>query len=311
MAVQTGTATDYLDLLDALRTFMLANGWTSLRWSGASEFIAVGEGLGATDEIYVGINGEENSGEDWFNWQLNGMTGFESGLDFNAQPGNIGNSLAANLPRMHLWNSSIPYWFVVNARRVIVVAKISTVYQLGYLGWINPYLPAVNMPYPMLIAGTSTASNGSRWSHVHDTHSFGVMQPVCANGSSTENTILTNPRSSARFWFGEWHGVQNYYNSSLSNATRWKTIWPYVTRSGPHFSSMRTNPVDAGYVLTPVIVNFTSPSKYVFGELDGIFHVSGFSNAAENIITIGADDYLVVQNVYRNTIGDYCAVKLA
>jgi len=27
--------------------------------------------------------------------------------------------------------------------------------------------------------------------------------------------------------------------------------------------------------------------------------------------TVGADDYLVVQNVYRNTIGDYCAVKLA
>jgi hypothetical protein len=74
---------------------------------------------------------------------------------------------------------------------------------------------------------------------------------------------------------------------------------------------MRPNPLDGGYLLSPVIVHFTSPSKYIFGELDGIYHVSGFSNASANVITIGSDDYLVVQNVYRNTIGDYCAVKLA
>jgi len=310
MAVSTGTATNYLDLLDRLRTFMLANGWASLRFDGGSEFIAEGEGLGGTDQIFIGIKAEEDAGADWYNWQLNGMTGFDSGLSFAAQPGNIGNALAPHFPRLHLWNSAIPYWFVVNPRRVIIVAKISTIYQLGYLGWINPYLPAVNMPYPMLIAGTSTASNGNRWSTVHDTHSFAVMQPVCANGSSTENTLLTNPRSSARFWFGEWHGVQNYFNSSLSNVTRWKTIWPYVTRGGQHYNLMRTIPADGGYVLTPVVVNFTSPAKYVFGELSGIYHVSGFSNAAENIVTIGADSYLVVQNVYRNTISDYCAVKL-
>jgi len=309
MAVSIGTATDYLDLLDRLRTFMLANGWASLRFDGGSEFIAQGEGLGGTDEIFVGIKGEEDTGADWFNWQLNGMTGFEAGQAFAAQPGNIGYSAAPHFPRLHLWNSAIPYWFVVNPRRIIVVAKISTIYQLGYLGWINPYLPATNMPYPLLIAGTSTASNGSRWSTVHDTHSLGVMQPVCVNGSTTEATILTNPRSSARFWFGEWHGIQNYFNGSLSYGTSMKALWPYC-RSG-RSAFMRTNPLDGGYLLTPVIAHFTSPYRYVFGELDGLFHVSGFSNAVENIVTVGADDYLVVQNVYRNTIGDYCAVKLA
>ena len=53
MAVSTGTATDYLDLLDRLRTFMLANGWASLRFEGGSEFIAEGEGLDAAiaDEV--------------------------------------------------------------------------------------------------------------------------------------------------------------------------------------------------------------------------------------------------------------------
>ncbi len=311
MAVSTGTATDYLDLLARLRTFMLANSWASLRFDGGSEFIAEGEGLGGTDSIFIGIKAEADAGADWFNWQLNGMTGFEAGQAFAAQPGNIGYSAAPYFPRLHLWNSAIPYWFVVNPRRLIVVAKVSTIYQLAYLGWIKPYLPATNMPYPLLVAGTSTASNGSRWSTVHDTHSLGVMQPVCANGSSTEATILTNPRSSARFWFGEWHGIQNYHNSSLSNATRWKHIWPYATNGGYQYLQMRTNPNDNGYVLTPVTVNFTSPSRYVFGEVDGVFHVSGFSNAVENIVTIGADDYLVVQNVYRNGFGDYCAVKLA
>ena len=36
-----------------------------------------------------------------------------------------------------------------------------------------------------------------------------------------------------------------------------------------------------------------------------------FANAAENLITVGGLDHLVVQNVYRSDFGDYWAMSLA
>ena len=312
MAFSTDTATDYLDLLDRLRTFALANGWTSLRYDindqGGSErqLILKGTGLSGADEIFIGIDTQRNVADDWYNWRCNGLLGFNAEMTFLNQPGSLNFSAAPYLPRLHLWNDSIKYWFIANGRRIIVVAKISTVYQLGYLGWINPYLPPSAMPYPLMIAGTSTASSGERWSVADATHSFGVMQPNCA-----ESDILANPRSSCRFWFGEWHGIQNSYNGATNSPTDWKGLWPYVQYSHFAFNKLRANFSDGSYQLAPIIPSFHYPSPQIFGELDGVYFVSGYGNAAENIITIDTVDYLVVQNVYRTGQFDYCAVRLS
>jgi hypothetical protein len=45
--------------------------------------------------------------------------------------------------------------------------------------------------------------------------------------------------------------------------------------------------------------------------LEGVYHVSGFNNAAENLITGGGVDHLVVQNVYRTSVRDYWALRLS
>lgn len=75
-------------------------------------------------------------------------------------------------------------------------------------------------------------------------------------------------------------------------------------------------------------------SANVYGELDGIYHISGFNNVVENmiqiggtpvtdnpawtsdqrasaIVTAGGVPYLVMQDVYRTGFGDYYAMKLA
>jgi hypothetical protein len=49
----------------------------------------------------------------------------------------------------------------------------------------------------------------------------------------------------------------------------------------------------------------------LLGELHGLAFVTGQGNAAENTITVGADTWLVVPNIYRSTRDAYCAVKLA
>ena len=49
--------------------------------------------------------------------------------------------------------------------------------------------------------------------------------------------------------------------------------------------------------LIPDRAAFQRHSIYeIFGELDGVFAISGFDNFAENIITMTAVDYLVVPN---------------
>jgi hypothetical protein len=58
----------------------------------------------------------------------------------------------------------------------------------------------------------------------------------------------------------------------------------------------------------PIILHDNTPE--VYGELDGVLATSGQAIASEDTLTVGADSYLVVQNVFRTGRNQYCAVKL-
>lgn len=277
--------------------------------NGEYELIAKGTGLESSDEIYIGIKTFSSDVDDYYNWLLSGFLGFNSDLEFNNQPGGI--AVTPERPRISLFNDAIQYWFIADGRRVIVIAKVSTVYQAAYLGLLNPYLPPSIMPYPLVVAGTHTGYSGERWSIQNATHSLGIMQPNCCNTSTTESDILANPRSSCRFWNGEWHGIQHNYVYTGLFQTDWKALWPYCRYNHARFNNLRSNINDGTYTLLPVILHMNFPSPNIFGELDGVFFITGFNNAAENIHTIGGKDYLVVPNVYRSGIFDYCAVRLS
>ena len=277
--------------------------------NGEYEFIAKGTGLESSDEIYIGIKTYSSVTSDYYNWLLSGFLGFDNGLEFDNQPGGLAGTPAR--PRISLFNQSIKYWFIADGRRVIVVAKVSTIYEAAYLGLLNPYLPPSIMPYPLVIAGTHTGYSGERWSIQNATHSMGIMYPNCCNISMTESDILANPRSSCRFWNGEWHGIQNTFNNINASQTDMKALWPYCQYNHYRFNNVRSNINDGAYTLVPVILHMNSPSPGIYGELDGVYYTTGFNTAVENIMTIGGTDYLVVQNVYRNGIFNYCAVRLS
>ena len=63
----------------------------------------------------------------------------------------------------------------------------------------------------------------------------------------------------------------------------------------------------AQYSLDPVIVMQSGVG--VFGELDGVYKITGFDNAVENEITIGGTSYVVIQDVWRTGFGDYFALR--
>jgi hypothetical protein len=262
MAYQTGTATDYRDLLDKLRVFLTstmtpaAQRWQQLRWNVTSttqELILRGPGLAGVDEIFVGIRSDQNVAGDIYNWHIQGATGYLP-LDTWANQPN-----ASPERHMALWNQPMPYWFVANGRRIIVAARVSTRVMFIHLGFILPYATPGQYPYPLLIMGS--ASN-VRWSDV----------------SSNFAPVIRSPG-------GAW---------SVSAA-----LWPVGMAMMPSPGNV--------YPLTRVVV---SDGGDVLGEIDGLAHVSGYANAAENTVTAGSATWLVLQDAALTGIANYAALKL-
>jgi hypothetical protein len=89
----------------------------------------------------------------------------------------------------------------------------------------------------------------------------------------------------------------------------WKTPFVYPWNN-PFLAAnyqLRENPTDH-YPLLPLTLVDTTPN--IYGELDGIYYVSGFNNAVEHTIDVNGDTYLVMQDVWRTSHTDYYAMKL-
>jgi hypothetical protein len=65
--------------------------------------------------------------------------------------------------------------------------------------------------------------------------------------------------------------------------------------------------VNGTYQLHPVLLY---DSNNTYGELDGVYAITGFNNVVENTMTIGGVDYVVIQDVSRNSFADYYALRL-
>jgi hypothetical protein len=287
-------ATDHADFLAKLVVFATANGWTELE-NSADKVVLQGEGSGS-DEIFVGLQKYANVGADCFGLRVNGYIGYLDGYDFSNQPGAIQITDAGGWGALAtpLWDTTIPYWFVVSGRRIIAVAKIGTTYQMLYLGFYLPFATPNQYPYPLAVGGSfvgNTLNPEPRYSGTGTQYS---MPFTALHGGGGVGTMFM------RLPGGSWYTTANQVDRGM---------FPY---NQPDISAMR-QALDDSAVLTAIeIQHFTSSTnKNRLGEIDGLYHVSGFGLSAEDIITVGADDYLVVPNVYRSDAASYVAVKLA
>lgn len=280
MAYTTGTATDYKTLLSALASFAAANGWTILEQSTTKLYLR-GEGSAQTDEIYAGIEAFENTSLGYYNWRLVGSWGWRSERAVDKHPMSSGPVVYT-----YLWNSSIPYWMVATPRRIIMVAKISTVYQTVYLGFGNPPATDAQYPYPLVIGGC-----GSTAAQAYSATGNGNSAFWANNGVSG---MLNTPG-------GEWSPIGPYYNT---------TTYRCMALSENYESREAIlSGVGGAYALDQIYLADTLRSS-IYVALDGIYRVSGHNNSAENIITVGAVNHLVIPDVYRSGYGDYCALRL-
>lgn len=249
-------------------------------------------GTDGLQSIYVGAMPFAHVSADYYNWRIGGFAGFTDYQYFSAQPGPCVD------PVMPLWNSSIAYWFVVDGSRVKVLTKVSSQYECAYLGYIDSYLSPGQYPYPLAIGASAAFPNlpainsvNWRWSYIgNERKAFCRGQQASVNGDNYCNFRLRNQA-------GTWQGF------TAISATDSHSIWPSYTV----MTDLRPN-LDGSYVLYPCILNENSPNCW--GEISGVSIVSGYSNGAENIVTVGGASWLVMQDVNRTTAQSYFAVKL-
>jgi hypothetical protein len=248
-------------------------------------------GLSGTEEIFVGIVPYESVTSDYYNWAIMASLGHNASADYGGQPYKSGDM------RIYLWNDPIPYWFVANGNRVIMIARVDSTYQIMYLGKFLPYMLPNQYPYPVLVCGTHNSA-GSRYSSVN--YDF---------------SSILHPGAGCQMYYvdGTWKTVKNRYEQSgYSQWTEGVNVWPTAQLSGSmNILDGALSWPDGGYTLLPLILEMNTPVSNVLGEVDGIMWVSGHQNASENIINVGGQDYLVVQDVWKQNRRDYMAVRLA
>lgn len=289
--------------------FTMSPPWIQKRGAAGSEYIWQAPGNGNEAQIFVGILRFSDAGADYDNWRLGGFNGFDTGLAFTAQPGALTRPV---VPLLRV--GSMPYWFMANGRRVVMVVKASTVYEAMYLGFFNTYANPTQFPYPLMVGGSMSwtsepASNSQnwRWSYSGNEHrAFPYPHPTSSTNQDQFQLRLRKPD-------GVWQGIAGTRLGGSQNGY----VWPY----GYTFSNVLPN-LDGTYPLLPIVLhadegnsgiypNITIVNPNIWGELDGVYAVTGHANAAENIVTVGRTDYLVVQNINRTTKTDFFAVKLA
>jgi hypothetical protein len=291
MAYQIGTATSagvgglaHYDLLDKIKTFastdagLVASGqaWTVLRYNtgvAERELILQGPGLSGTEQIFVGFKTYQDAPTDYYNMLVQTFKGYVAGNTFETQPG------ASPQSGVPLHNLNIAYWLAVNGQRIALAAKVGTpVYTSCYVGKMFPYASPGQFPLPLICAGMLVGRPATRFSDPS------YSMPYKGN----RDNMIASLNS----------GIWTSGNNILG-------CWPWV---GPWSGSIGPTGNSPTYVLDPVIL---MDNTNIYGELDGIFHITGFNNAVENTLAFGGKNYVVIQDVGRTGFADYYALELS
>lgn len=239
------------------------------------ELIMKAHGLSGTEEIFLGLRTYHDVGADYYNVVGSVMTGYVPENTFDAQPG----AARKGIP---LHNNRIDYWLSMNGQRIALAAKVGTpVYESLYIGKFLPYARPSQYPYPVFCGGAWDGYGAWRFSET--THDFYLR------GANSTRAAMRSPMA----WL-------NSYSYPWGNAVLCGTS----ANSGN--TQLRDN--EGYYPLVPVTLHDNSAN--IYGELDGVFFISGFNSAVENTLTIGGVTYVVIQAVSRTSHIDYYALRL-
>lgn len=270
----SGGVLAHYKMLQTIRDFAAANGWTVLRYDNAPanrELILRGAGYTGEEEIFVGFRTYQDASADYYNLVAAVFTGYVPSNTFDTQPG-------ARLSGVPAHNNRIDYWLTLNPQRIALAMKVGTpVYESAYVGKCLPYGRPSQYPYPVVCSGMLNGTPATRFSDISTNHSIGYK------GNSARLGLRSNDN---------WLNAHSY-------------PWTNTLLTGTSTQMRDTGDV---YHLLPVELH--NNSSNLWGALDGIYYISGFNNAVENTLSIGGDSYVVIQDVHRTGFTDYFAMRL-
>lgn len=267
-----------------------------------SQYIWEAPGNDGLSAILVGAHAFQRADVDYYDWELCAFDGFDAALPFYGQSGYHGRLW---LP---LLSSSIPYWFVADGRRVMVVAKVGTQYETAYLGFLEPYFTPQQLPYPIALGGSlALGSSQPTWDNVGYRYSNATNQHRAFTHSDTDGNDtnnLYNAEARARRLDGTWAA---YFASRYNDFTNPQTAHGWVWPLSQGMSNLDVC-VDGSYALFPAVLADSTPNHW--GQFSGASLLTGQGLTAETLIRIGAVDHLAVPNITRTDRNDFLAVRL-
>lgn len=175
---------------------------------------------------------------------------------------------------LSLWNQDTPYWLRADGQGISLFAKIESSYQSLFIGKCLPYATPSQFPYPICIGAMFDAGAATRYS---------------------ESTAVS--------WF---KGGQ-FYIRDLTGTFLTPDMLPYYGTETLRNTNDDAAVAEGVYALHPVII---TTGDDVFGELDGVYFISGFNNNVENTLVIDSVNYIVMRNGTETGYKDYIALRL-
>ena len=260
------------------------------------EIIFKNSGISGLDAPAFGIREHSRLATNLFGWNLNSYREINTALldtsnwNFNKNDTgftsyNATDELWSTMASQAFADDTIVYWFFANKRRVIVVARSQgNVYTGSYMGAGIRFASPSNYPIPNIVMG-SAQGNINITSQI-SFHEFFTHQ--------TRNAGVP----------GRYFGVGtdgNYFDAGEVDVLPTRQF----TNSGI-LKKTSNNKI----VLQPVYLNEANISPERVGmQLDGVYLCPFVNQQSEDIHEIGADDYIVFQNVFRNDYDDFTAIK--
>ena len=331
-----------------------SNGWTEERneltegnYNGATNalgdnrhVVMVGEGNGASDQIYVGWRTFSNFSQGVHSLEVHGMSGHSAVLDFmdqpNLSPGDYterGQSLGSGA-YVPVSNALVECFINVNAQRVVAVFRVGGLYFSTYMGFLNRFGTSTEYPYPLYVAGCASSPDASA-TLTATVAGLNIPRQGFIGGASGN----TGGPGYVFFVDNSWYDVYNTSGpttgtdervmlpagsldsalDTLTNTTanqcwrnyqRLREIYDY---DGTPTRTLFPTPATVDkYVLTPNMIAFdgNDPSGAIVGELDGVFTVIASGGMiTEDQIVDGGESYRVFQNGANVLVTYYFAIK--
>lgn len=281
----------------------------TMKWDVSTrvEYAWQAPGVDGAQAIYVAGYTQTNNGADSYNL---GFRSFRYWVDTATSVIDVPNNSSDKF--LLLSKTPTAYWIVANGGRFILVTRTSSVYEIAYAGFGLPYETPSAHPYPMLV-GAPQVDGSKRWDTAND---GGYRNPTDPGAAS--NTAPTNATLSAIMPDGTWLHFANraLFGASsegigMSIADLTGRVWPYATSNdGSVQPDHLRDCIDGTKPMLPLVLFRPNGLAHCWGEFDGMYWTTGFSNSAEALIRDGTLDHLVVPNVNRSAINSFAAIAL-